>query len=669
MTAMSARANKKLNKINKKPAKRATAKDRPKRPTGHSSSAKAGKTQAKPVSKARPKSSLKHVGKPSSKANPHKGAVAKPKKASHPTKATAKLKAHSAAPTKANVASQRVAERKVGEKARVVEKKAREAAKKLEQQLRQREAKLKAAQKLKEAEAKKKEAERLLAQKQKEAELKQKEAARRIAQKLKDAETKKKEAERQRIALELQKKREAEQKARDQEKAKQAAEKLAAKEAQRQAAEDDKLRKLQEREAARLAKDQERAEQKAARDAEREEARRLKEEERAKREAEREAYRKAKEAEREKIRAVKEAARRALEGRIAEATKNANKFGGGRSTTTRIYSPKAIPDQSRTTRHLQFPPSAVGAGSLESDLPPLEVATAAAGVVPQVTPAPGELPLLKPPAEAVPSPEDEAAHAAERAHPIPENVEDRYRVIEERLKAAPDGFNRDYKETIDMSWIHHDSALEGVVYTFQELKTAIDPGTSGVTDSSLQPVVEEIRRHKQAIDLVRDLGERKRAPITVDTIKKIYVTLHPEEGDIKTVKYRRDIPQHRLYFHEYAHPEKITYKVRQVVDWLNGPEPKKLKSPIRVAARVHYELLRIFPFQTDSGKVARLVMNLMLMRAGHPPAIIHSTERQRYYEALKGALPVLVQMVTESIMNALASIEKLLDDHDIRVRS
>ncbi|MGC4065998.1 MAG: Fic family protein [Polyangiaceae bacterium] len=190
-----------------------------------------------------------------------------------------------------------------------------------------------------------------------------------------------------------------------------------------------------------------------------------------------------------------------------------------------------------------------------------------------------------------------------------------------------------------------------------------------MTDSSLQPVIDEIRRHKAAIELVRDLGERKRARITVDTIKKIYVTLHPEEGDVKTVKYRRDIPQHRLYFHEYAHPEKVPQKVRQVVDWLNGPEPKKLKSPIRVAARVHYELLRAFPFQTDSGKVARLVMNLILIRAGHPPAIIHSTERQRYYEALKGALPVLVQMVTESIMNALASIEKLLDEQEAKLRS
>ena len=82
---------------------------------------------------------------------------------------------------------------------------------------------------------------------------------------------------------------------------------------------------------------------------------------------------------------------------------------------------------------------------------------------------------------------------------------------------------------------------------------------------------------------MRELAERKRVPITVDMIKKLYVILHPEEGDVKTVKYRKDIPQHRLYFHEYAAPDKIAYRVRQIIDWLNGPEPKKLKSPIRIA--------------------------------------------------------------------------------------
>jgi Fic family protein len=231
----------------------------------------------------------------------------------------------------------------------------------------------------------------------------------------------------------------------------------------------------------------------------------------------------------------------------------------------------------------------------------------------------------------------------------------------------PDRFRQEYAESFDMSWIHHDSALEGVVYTYQELKTAIDPNITVVPDSSLQPVCEEIRRHKAAIDWVRDMGEKKRSPITVDVVKKIYVLLHPEEGDVKTVKYRREIPQHRLYFHEYSAPDKIGHRVRQVIEWLNGPEPKKLKDPVRVAARVHYDLLRVFPFQHDSGKVSRLLMNLLLMRADLPPVIIHSTERQRYYDALKGTLPVIVSMVNDSMRNALASIEKVLDEEELKI--
>src|SRR5690606_17701732 len=130
-----------------------------------------------------------------------------------------------------------------------------------------------------------------------------------------------------------------------------------------------------------------------------------------------------------------------------------------------------------------------------------------------------------------------------------------------------------------------------------------------------------------------------------------------------------EIPQHRLYFHEYAPPDKIGHRVRQVFDWLNGPEPKKLKDPVRVAARVHFDLLRVFPFSQDSGKVCRLLMNLLLMRADLPPVIIHSTARQRYSDALKGSLPTIGAMVSDSMRHALASIEMLLDEEEARLQS
>src|SRR6185436_10777994 len=248
-------------------------------------------------------------------------------------------------------------------------------------------------------------------------------------------------------------------------------------------------------------------------------------------------------------------------------------------------------------------------------------------------------------------------------------VEERAVVIEQRITAQTDDFRRRYIESLDMSWIYHDSALEGVVYTFEELRSALGGAALPGAESSLQPTYDDIRRHKEAIEFVLDFGEKKRLPVTVDVIKKIYLILHPAEGDMKTVRYRKDIPQHRLYFHEYAPPDKIAYKVRQIVDWLNDPETRKTRNGIRIAARAHYDLLRVYPFPTESGKVSRLFMNLLLMRGGLPPSIIHSTERQRYYEALKGSATTVLQKVQEAVENALSSVEKILDEHETKARA
>lgn len=408
--------------------------------------------------------------------------------------------------------------------------------------------------------------------------------------------------------------------------------------------ETQRLEREAERTRAKVEREEERQRVKAEREAERErlreEARHKREEERAKRDSEREAYRKAKEAEQTRIRTERAAARRALEGRVARAS--GRSAGGARaSTTTRVYSPASIPDQSGTRRdggHFlgtsgsQPPPSSTERGQ-------------------SFAPKPRTLPPPPPP------------------EPPPATVEERYAKVLARLQQATEEFRANYEENFIMSWIHHDSALEGVVYTYEELRTAVNPNVTVVPDSSLQSVCEEIRRHKAAIEVVRELGERKRQPATLDQLKRIYLTLHPEEGDLKTVRYRKEIPQHRMYFHEYAAPDKIPYKVRQVFDWLNGPEPKKLKSPLRVAGRVHYDLLRIFPFSKDSGKVARLFMNMLLLRADYPPAILHSTERQRYYEALKGSPSTICSMLESAILNALQSIDKQLGTQDTRLRA
>lgn len=488
------------------------------------------------------------------------------------------------------------------------------------------------------------ERERLLARRAREQAKKARDKELLAQKKLREQEKKKAEAlrlkEQKDRAREAEKQKKIREKEREQQRKAREAERVVAQKAR----EEERARLKAEREAERIRL---KAERDAERERLREEARRKKEEERAQREAEREAYRKAKEAEQARLRAEREAARRALEGRVVKATR-ANRAALGRTggvTTTRVYTPSAIPDQSGTRR------------TVEGESPPSN--RFANLRLPKIAPRAGDEPSRPIPRTIPPAPPP----------PPPASIEERYAKIRERIAQTDDTFRAEYEENLLISWIYHDSALEGVVYTYEELRMAINPNITVVPDSSLQTVCDEIRRHKAAIDFVREHGEKKRVPITIDTMKRIYLILHPEEGDLKTVKYRKDIPQHRLYFHEYAAPDKIAYKVRQVFDWLNGPEPKKMKNAVRIAARAHYDLLRVFPFPLDSGKVARLFMNLLLLRADCPPALIHSTERQRYYEALRGSLPTINAMVNEAIVNALSSVEKRLDERQTKLHT
>lgn len=246
------------------------------------------------------------------------------------------------------------------------------------------------------------------------------------------------------------------------------------------------------------------------------------------------------------------------------------------------------------------------------------------------------------------------------------SLEQRAKQLEARLEAAPENVRANYLRMFDMSWIYHDSVLDGVVYTSQEIEAALDSRAYdrllSSTEASLHGTIEDIRRHKRLLDRVRELAKTDE-PVSVEMIREFFLVLHPEEGDVKSVRYRKDIPQHRLYFHEYAQPDKIAARVRQVVDWINDPEVIASRSSIRLAARAHYDLLRVFPFATDSGKVSRMLMNLLLLRSGNAPAIVDARERQRYYEALKGSPVTMNQIVTDSITNGLNSVERLLESY------
>jgi hypothetical protein len=51
-------------------------------------------------------------------------------------------------------------------------------------------------------------------------------------------------------------------------------------------------------------------------------------------------------------------------------------------------------------------------------------------------------------------------------------------------------------------------------------------------------------------------------------------------------------------------------------------------------ARLHVRFEQIHPFLDGSGRAGRLILNLLLVRLGYPPAIIYKRDRARYLAAL-----------------------------------
>jgi excisionase family DNA binding protein len=60
----------------------------------------------------------------------------------------------------------------------------------------------------------------------------------------------------------------------------------------------------------------------------------------------------------------------------------------------------------------------------------------------------------------------------------------------------------------------------------------------------------------------------------------------------------------------------------------------KTASIVRLAALTHHQLVYIHPFTDGNGRVARLLMNLILLRYGYPIALILRVDRKKYLDSL-----------------------------------
>ena len=105
-------------------------------------------------------------------------------------------------------------------------------------------------------------------------------------------------------------------------------------------------------------------------------------------------------------------------------------------------------------------------------------------------------------------------------------------------------------------------------------------------------------------------------------------------GDYKTVSNNVRTSTGEIYY--FTPPEQVKPAMSDLIDWYREME-RTGEHPIIVAATFHYRFVRIHPFDDGNGRMARLLMNMILIRHGYTVALIRLESRDDYLNHLERA--------------------------------
>lgn len=176
------------------------------------------------------------------------------------------------------------------------------------------------------------------------------------------------------------------------------------------------------------------------------------------------------------------------------------------------------------------------------------------------------------------------------------------------------------------------NAIEGNTLTRAETALVVEKGLT-VQGKSLKEHLEATN-HAEALDYIKTLVGKKRQDITEQEVLDIHRLILSKIEEGNAGRYRT---QHaRLTGTDVVlpNPVKIPDLMQELVSWLVGDNSDHI---IKIGADTHYKLVSIHPFTDGNGRTSRLLMNLLFMQEGYPPAIIRKEDRLAYTNSLEKA--------------------------------
>jgi len=188
------------------------------------------------------------------------------------------------------------------------------------------------------------------------------------------------------------------------------------------------------------------------------------------------------------------------------------------------------------------------------------------------------------------------------------------------------------KNELMIEYTYDSNAIEGSTLTLRETRLVLEEGIT-VGGRSLKEVFAA-RNHPEAIKLVEKLVEAS-GEITEEDILGLHeLVLH--DIDESAGEYRTSGV--RIAGASFMPPpsKEIRLRIMDLLRWLKD-NPDEL-APVELSAVFHHRFVQIHPFTDGNGRVARLLMNAILMKHGYPfIANITYRDRARYLKTLSDA--------------------------------
>ena len=163
--------------------------------------------------------------------------------------------------------------------------------------------------------------------------------------------------------------------------------------------------------------------------------------------------------------------------------------------------------------------------------------------------------------------------------------------------------------------------------------------------------LEEMKAHNVGLKMMQEEANAAERPLTEYFIKTLHKTLIREDYTV-----RKELPDGNITTYtihagqyktrpnsvitvtgerfEYASPEETPALMTDLIDWYNGAVDEGKLSALELASLFHYRYIRIHPFEDGNGRIARLLVNFILLRAGYPMIIVRSDDKDKYLSAL-----------------------------------